>query len=170
MNKLNNWGRKQWYAKRDDENILLSMQFPKLKSKEIAILKLGKDSSLPKSKRPISLLYHTYKLFEQIILNRLNCLNRLNPITEHIIIKLQVGFKAGKSCTSQLLHLTQYIEDGYEKSLTTSTVFVNLSAEYDTVNHRLLLTKLYGVTEDAEFTKPIRSMMCNGLFYAELNG
>ena len=32
-------------------------------------------------------------------------------------------------------------------------LYFDLSAAYDTVNHRLLLTKLYGITEDAEFTK-----------------
>ena len=59
------------------------------------------------------------------------------------------------------LESTQYIEDGYEKSLTTGTVFMDLSAAYDTVNHRVLLTRLYGMTEDAEFTKLIGSMMSN---------
>ena len=132
-------------------------------SKVIAILKPGKDAFLPKSYRPISLLCHTYKLPERRILNR------INPITEHTIIKKQTGFRAGKSCTSQLLYLTQYIEDGYEKSLTTGTVFVDLSAAYDTVNHRVLLTKLYGMTEDAEFSKLIASMMRNRRFYVELN-
>ena len=111
--------------------------------------------------RPISLLCHT--LLERTM-------NRLNPTTENTIIKEQAGFRAGKSCTSQLLNLTQYIEDGCEKSLTTGTVFVDLSAAYDTVNHRVLLTKLYGMTEDAEFTKHIGSMMRNRRFYVELNG
>ena len=94
-------------------NVLVSKKFPKLwrKSKVIVILKPGKDSSLPKSYRPISLLCHTYKLLERMILNR------MNPITEHTIIKEQAGFRAAKSCTSQLLKLTQYIEDGYAKSL-----------------------------------------------------
>ena len=41
---------------------------------------------------------------------------------------------------------------------------------YDTVNHRLQLTKLYGMTENAQFTKLIGSMMINQLFYIELNG
>ena len=50
------------------------------------------------------------------------------------------------------------------------TVFVDLSAAYDTVNHRVLLTKLYGMTEDAEFTKLIESMMSNRRFNVELNG
>ena len=146
--------------------ILVSKRFPKLwrKSKVIAILKPGKYSSIPESYEPISLLCHTYKLLERMILNR------LNPITEHTIIKGQAGFSVVKSYTSQLLNLTQYIEDGYEKSHTTGTVFVDLSAAYDTVNHRVLLTKLYGMTEDAEFSKLIGSMMRNLQFYVDLNG
>ena len=47
---------------------------------------------------------------------------------------------------------------------------MDLSAAYDTVNHRLLLTKLYGMTEDVEFTILIGSMMRNRRFYVELNG
>ena len=30
---------------------------------------------------------------------------------------------------------------------------------YDTINHRVLLTKLYGMTEDSEYTKLIGRMM-----------
>ena len=56
------------------------------------------------------------------------------------------------------------------RSLTTDTVFVDPSAAYDTVNHRVLLTKLYGMTEGAEFTKLTGSMMRNRRFYVELNG
>ena len=63
-----------------------------------------KDSTLPKSYRPISLLCHTYKLFERMILNR------LNPLIETMIIDQQAGFRPGKSTTGQLLNLTQHIE------------------------------------------------------------
>ena len=127
--------------------ILVSKKFPKLwrKSNVTVILKPRKYSSLPKRYRPISLLCHTYTYtFERMIRNR------LNPITEHTIIREQAGFGAVKSCTSQLMNLTQYIEDGYKKRLTTDTVFVDLSAAYYTLNHRLQRTKLYGMTEDAE--------------------
>ena len=41
------------------------------KSKIIAILKPGKDSATPNNYRPISLLCHTYKLYERLILNRI---------------------------------------------------------------------------------------------------
>ena len=106
-------------------SILKTQKFPKLwrKSKVIAILKPGKDSTLPKSYRPISLLCHTYKLFERMILNR------LNPLIETMIIDQQAGFRPGKSTTGQLLNLTpQHIEDGYERGVVTGTVFVDLSA------------------------------------------
>ena len=89
---------------------LKTQKFPNTwKSKVIAILKPGKDSTLPKSYRPISLLCHTYKLFERMILNR------LNPLIETMIINQQAGFIPGKSTTGHLLNLTQHIEDGYER-------------------------------------------------------
>ena len=60
-------------------------------SKIIAILKPGKDSPIPKNYRPISLLCHTYKLYERMILNR------IAPAIEQHLIKEQAGFRSGKS-------------------------------------------------------------------------
>lgn len=59
----------------------------------------------------------------------------------------QAGFQPGKSTTSQLLNLTQHIEDGFQKGLVTGAIFVDLSAAYDTVNHRLLLKKILELTK-----------------------
>ena len=87
-------------------------------SKIIAILKPGKYSVIPKSYRPISLLCHTYKLNKRMILNR------IAPTIELHLIKEQAGFRPGKSCTSQLLNLTQHIEDGYQESMITGTAFL----------------------------------------------
>ena len=104
-------------------NCTATKKIPKLwrQAKVAALLKPGKDTSVAKSFRPISLLCHTYKLFERLILNR---------IAEHVDAKLipeQARFRPGKSCTSQLLNLTEHIEDGYEKRLITGAVFVDLS-------------------------------------------
>ena len=46
-------------------------------------------------------------------------LNRIAPTIEQHLIKEQAGFIPGKSCTSQLLNLTQHIEDGYQESMIT---------------------------------------------------
>ena len=132
-------------------------------SKIIAILKPGKDSSIPKNYRPISLLCHTYKLYEIMILNR------IAPTIEQHLIKEQAGFRSGKSCTSQLLNLTQHIEDGYEEVMITGTAFVDLSAAYDTVNHRLLIQKLYNTTLDSQLCRVIQNLMSDRRFYVELN-
>ena len=130
----------------------------------MALLLLGKDPSVAKSVRPISLLCHTYKLFQRLILNR---------IAEHVDAKLipeQAGFRPGKSCTSQLLNLTEHIEDGYEKRLITGAVFVDLSADYDTVNHRRLLSKVLEITGDVHLTDLIRTMLESRRFFVVLNG
>ena len=147
-------------------SILKTQKFPKLwrKSKVIAILKPGKDSTLPKSYRPISLLCHTCKLFERMILNR------LNPLIETMIIDQQAGFRPGKSTTGQLLNLTQHIEDGYERGVVTGTVFGDLSAAYDTISHKRLLNKIDRMTSDIKFTDLIGNMLSNRRYFVELNG
>ena len=132
-------------------------------SKIIAILKPGKDSAISKSYRPISLLCHTYKLYERLILNRI-----ASTIEQHLI-KEQASFRAGKSCTSQLLNLTQHIEDDYQECKNTGTAFVNLSAAYDTVNHRLLIQRLYNITQDSALCRVIQNLLSNRRFYVELN-
>ena len=130
----------------------------------MALLKPGKDPSVAKSFRPISLFCQTYKLIERLILNR---------IAEHVDAKLiaeQAGFRTGKSCSSQLLNLTEHIEDGYEKRLITGAVFVDLSAAYDTVNHRRFLSKVLEMTGDVPLTDLIRIMLENRRFFVVLNG
>ena len=80
-------------------------------------------------------------------------LNRISPVIEQRIIKEQAGFRTGKSCTSQLLNLTQHIEDGYQRGMITGAAFVDLSAAYDTVNHRILIQKLYNITQDRHYVE-----------------
>ena len=140
-------------------------KIPKIRrqSKINAILKPGKDSAIPKNDRPIYLLCHTYKLYERLTLNR------VLPLIEQHLIKEQASFRPGKSCTSQLLNLTQHIEDGYQIGMITSAAFVDLSAANDTVNHRILIHKLYNTTQDSQLCRVFQNMLCNKRFYVELN-
>lgn len=133
-------------------------------SKVIAILKPGKEPSNPKSYRPISLLSNLYKLYERLILNR------LQPIIEEKLISEQAGFRPGKSCTGQILNMTQYIEDGFETGCVTGAVLVDLSAAYDTVNHRRLLDKVYQTTKDHRLCMIIQTMLSNRRFFVTLGG
>ena len=79
------------------------------------------------------------------------------------------GFRSGKSCTSQLLYLTQHIEDRYKEGMITGTAFVDLSAAYDTVKHRLLIQKLYNTTLDSQLCRVIQNLLSDRRFYVELN-
>jgi retron-type reverse transcriptase len=143
---------------------LSSLKIPKAwrKSKVIALLKPGKDPSEAKSYRPISLLCHSYKLLERLLLNR------LVPIVEPQLIPEQAGFRPGKSCTSQTLKLTQHIEDGFELGMITGVVFVDLTAAYDTVNIQRLLSKVAGMTGDAGFINILRELLHNRRFQVHL--
>ena len=122
---------------------------------DYAILKPGKDSAIPKNYIPISLLCHTYKLYERMILNR------IAPVAEQRLIKEQAGFRTGKSYTSQLLNLTQH--------KITGAAFVDLSAANDTVNHRIRMQKLNNITQDSPLWRVIQNMLSSRRFYVELN-
>ena len=115
-----------------------------------------------KSYRPISLLSHLYKLLERLLLNR------IAPIIETHLVEEQAGFRPGKSTIGQLLNLTQHIEDGYQKKKITGAVFVDLTAAYDTVNHRLLQNVLK-MTDDLHLVQFLGEMLRNRRFFVMLN-
>ena len=96
-------------------------------------------------------------------------MNLIAPVVEQRIIKEQAGFRTGKSCTSQLLNLIQHIEDGYQRGMITSATFVDLSDAYDTVNHIILIQKLYNITQDSPLCRVIQNMLSSRRFYVELN-
>ena len=134
------------------------------RAKVAALLKPGKDPNHKKSYRPISLLCILYKLYERMILAR------ISQSVEEQLTPDQAGFRPGRSCCDQLLNLTQYIEDGFETKQITGAVFVDLTAAYDTVNHRLLLNKVAKVVKNAKIFKIIQSLLSNRRFYVEMDG
>ena len=134
------------------------------KAKVVALLKPGKEPTNKKSYRPISLLSILYKMYERMILAR------ILPTVEEKLTPDQAGFRAGKSCCDQLLNLTQYIEDGFEKKMITGTVFVDLTAAYDTVNHRILLLKVAKTIRNKRIVGIIQSLLRNRRFFVEMDG
>ena len=80
-----------------------------------------------------------------------------------------MGFRPGRSCAGQLLNLTQHIEDGYERKMKTGAAFVDLSAAYDTVQHRLMIRKLMDMTGDMDLCQVIMGLLSNRRFFVQLN-
>ncbi|VVC42570.1 Hypothetical protein CINCED_3A005987 [Cinara cedri] len=69
-------------------------------------------------KIPISLLCHTFKLYERMIMNHIKCQ------VERKLIPEQAGFRPGKNCTGLVLNLCQYIKDGYENKKAMNMIVV----------------------------------------------
>lgn len=148
-------------------SILESGKLPAIfrKTKIIALLKPGKDPSLPQSYRPIALLSISYKLLERLILNR------IAPTIEALIPIEQAGFRTGRDCSDQVLSLTTFVEAGFEKKLKSVAVFLDLTAAYDTVWKEGLLLKLIKAVPCIKIITLIENMLSNRLFqvYSEHN-
>ena len=95
---------------------------------------------------------------------------RISPTVDEQLSPDQAGFRPGRSCCGQVLNLTQFIEDGYEKKLITGAVFVDLTAAYDTVNHRALLLKVAQTVKNTSVVRIIESLLINRRFFVEMDG
>lgn len=49
----------------------------------------------------------------------------------------------------------------FDNKVITRAAFIDLSAVYDTINHRILLKKIYKLTENTKFTKIIDLLLRN---------
>jgi hypothetical protein len=133
------------------------------RSKILAIVKPGKDGSDPSHYRPIALLSICYKLFEKLLYNRIK-----NKIEESLP-KEQAGFRSDRGCNEQVLALTTYIENGFQRQLKTFAAFVDLSAAYDTVWREGLILKLARIIPDQKLCNLMNNMLSNRYFQVYLN-
>jgi Reverse transcriptase (RNA-dependent DNA polymerase) len=91
----------------------------------------------PDSYRPISLLSLWSKLFEKIILSRLD-----KFILDNIIPNEQFGFRKKHSTIQQLIRLSDRISDGFNKNKSSATFFLDVAKAFDKVWHSGLTFKM----------------------------
>ncbi|KAJ8897529.1 hypothetical protein PR048_002876 [Dryococelus australis] len=147
LSDWSNCSSEQWHlrnkimASKAVTGMLQSNRLPKSfkSTKIVAVQKPGKPADLPESYRPIALLSVMLKLFERLIYNR------ISPVIDRIIPPVQVDFRNGRSCTDQILTLTNFIEEGFQRKLKTGVVFVDLTAACNTIWKKDLLYKLLKV-------------------------
>ena len=127
---------------------LVTGTFPdKLKiAKIVPIYKSGCKSSVC-NYRPISLLPYFSKLFEKIVYIRLYHFLSANSI----INDFQFGFRAGYSSYMPIMQMYDHVSQNLENNYFCIGIFFYLSKAFDTVNHKILLSKLqyYGVRNAA---------------------
>ena len=129
----------------------LSMQqgvFPQeLKIANVVPLYKKDDSMVFSNYRPVSLLTSLSKVFEKVMYNRL--ISFLNKYK--ILYKYQFGFRKDHSTYLALMCLMDKLIKCLENGEHVVGVFLDFSKAFDTVDHDILMTKLYhyGIRDNA---------------------
>ena len=115
-------------------------KFPNLLkiAKIIPIFKSG-DKTMVSNYRPISVLPVFAKVYEKIMANHL--LEFLN--SNNALYKLQFGFRKHFSTSHAIISLVEKINMAISSDKYMIGVFLDFRKAYDTVNHSILLKKLY---------------------------
>lgn len=135
------------------------------KAKVICIQKHNKDQRLPSSYRPISLLSSIEKLFEKIILARINT----HIIENNIINKEQFGFRPQHSTVHQIKRITKIIKTNKRLKLSTGMVLMDIEKAFDSIWHNGLLYKLNQFKFPFYIIKIIQAFLTDRSFNVTLN-
>ncbi len=102
--------------------------------------KRPKDGSRsdPNNYRPISVLPVLSKILERLAHNRLYRFITANDM----LTPSQSGFRKGNSTSTCLVDFLQNIYENIEQSRTVGVLFLDLRKAFDTVDHRILVSKL----------------------------
>ena len=114
--------------------------FPsKLKCAHITPIHKSGDKKLTCNYRPISVLSWVSKIFERVIYTRIVDFANRNTL----LSPAQFGFRAGMKTVDAIMKLTEFIYSSLDKKSYCLGVFVDLRKAFDTVNHHVLMQKLY---------------------------
>ena len=119
---------------------LIEGVFPEaMKKADVVPLFKSKDHQESNNYRPISLLLTLSKLLEKIMYKR--TYSFLESTGQ--IYKSQYGFRTAHSCENAICELVSEIIKGKQDGMHTLAVFLDLSKAFDSLEHDVLLKKLY---------------------------
>ena len=133
------------------------LKLPKLWRRALAFVipMPNKPLGYPKSYGLISLFCVPFKIVERLVYA---C---VEPIIELLLPREQVRFRRGRSPVDHVTLLTQEIEDSFWTKMKIGTVFVDLTAVYNTVWHRGIICKLLRLFPDRHMVSLIDYRTCS---------
>ncbi|KFM59463.1 RNA-directed DNA polymerase from mobile element jockey, partial [Stegodyphus mimosarum] len=120
--------------------------------------KPGKDSSKPDGYRPISLLSSLGKIYERLILTRLEPYLPLLPDE-------QFGFRKNLSTTRQLVRIVEFIGAAFHNKQSVALLMLDVAKAFDRVWHEGLIFKLINMGLQRELILLIYSFLQHRTFY-----
>ena len=106
-------------------------------AKVVPILKPGRDAKSPTSYRPISMLNCLDKVFEKIVLQRINEYTETN----NIIQNEQFGFRKEHSTVHQVKRIVNFISNNKSTRKSTGIVLLDVEKAFDSIWHNGLIFK-----------------------------
>ena len=114
-----------------------------LKTSKVTPVGKGGEETDPTNYRPVSTLSALAQIFEKLI-----CKQLVNYIEkEKILYEFQFGFRKGHSTSQAITEIAENLRKAIDHNMYTCGVFLDFSKAFDTVNHKILLSKLesYGI-------------------------
>ena len=116
--------------------------------------------------RPVALTSHIIKIYERIL--RKTMVKFIDD--NNILCDNQHGFRAGRSCLTQLLSHFDEIFTGLSKGADTDAIYLDYAKAFDKVDHRLLLSKLKKYGFHPKLLQWIESFLSDRLQYVVHSG
>ena len=111
----------------------------KLKHAKVVPVYKGEDKTDPSNYRPISLLSIFNRIFEKTMYHRLMAYLEVNGI----LCDSQYGFREKHSTEYALIDIVNQIQSHFHEGMLSCGVCIDLKKAFDTIDHYILLQKLY---------------------------
>ena len=126
----------------------------------------GGSKSIQANYRPVALTSHLIKIYEKVLRNKIAAF----LASKNLLNKNQHGFRAGRSCLTQLIahhdHILSLLEEGFNVDV----VYLDFAKAFDKVDHNLVLKKAQEMGIDGKLLSWLQEFLQNRTQSVVVNG